>query len=94
MNFLKKLRLSKAGEEVEGAWMEEYPEDMDCAYRKGAQDPEEEASMRTIQEIREKASNPDISMSIGDKLDRLEKMRKEGLIDEAEYERIEHELKK
>jgi hypothetical protein len=94
VSFLKKLRISRGGEQAETAVPEEYPENMDSAYRKGAQDPEEEASMRTIQEIREKASNPDVSMSVGDKLDRLEKMRKEGLIDEAEYERIERELKK
>jgi hypothetical protein len=92
VDFLKKLR--KAGEQAEDAWLDEYPEDMDSAYRKGAQDPDEEASMKTIQEIREKASNPDVSVSVDDKLDRLEKMRKQGLIDEAEYERIERELKK
>jgi hypothetical protein len=92
VDLLKKLR--KAGGQTEEAWLDEYPEDMDSAYRKGAQDPDEEASMKTIQEIREKASNPDVTVSVDDKLDRLEKMRKQGLIDEVEYERIECELKK
>lgn len=91
MNFLKKLR--KPPEDDDEMQIAEYQENMDSAYRKGARDEEEEASMKTIQQVYESAANP-APASAQDRLDRLERMKADGLLTDAEYEQLKRDVKK
>lgn len=90
MNFLKKLR--RVQEDDDDAIME-YQENMDSAYRKGARDEEEEASMKVIQQVHEVATNPSPA-SAQEKLDKLDRMKAEGLLTDAEYEQLKRDIKK
>ena len=90
MNFLKKLR--RVQEDDDDAIVE-YQENMDSAYRKGARDEEEEASMKAIQQVHEVATNP-APASAQERLDRLDHMKAEGLLTDAEYEQLKRDVKK
>ena len=71
----------------------EYQENMDSAYRKGARDEEEEASMKVIQQVHEVATNSSPA-SAEEKLDKLDRMKAEGLLTDAEYEQLRRDIKK
>ena len=90
MNFLKKLRrVQEDNDDV----IVEYQENIDSAYRKGARDEEEEASMKVIQQVHEVAINPSPA-SAQEKLDKLDRMKAEGLLTDAEYEQLKRDIKK
>ena len=97
MDFLKKLR--KLPDENDGddnsddAALMEYQENMDSAYRKGARnDDDEEASMKAIQQVHEAAVNP-APESAQERMDKLDRMKANGLLTEAEYEQLKHDVK-
>ena len=90
MDFLKKLR--KVQEDDDEAIME-YQENMDSAYRKGARDEEEEASMKAIQQVHDAAVNP-APASAQERMDKLDRMKAEGLLTDAEYEQLKRDVKK
>ena len=91
MDFLKKLRKVQDDDD-DGAIME-YQENMDSAYRKGARDEEEEASMKAIQQVHEAAVNP-APASAQERMDKLDRMKADGLLTDAEYEQLKHDVKK
>jgi hypothetical protein len=91
LDFLKKLR--KVQEDDDDGAIMEYQENMDSAYRKGARDEEEEASMKAIQQVHEAAVNP-APASAQERMDKLDRMKADGLLTDAEYEQLKHDVKK
>lgn len=91
MNFLKKLR--KPQDDDSEIQIAEYQENMDSAYRKAARDEDEEASMRAILQVNESTTNP-VPASTQDRVNRLDHMKAEGLLTDAEYEQLMRDIKK
>lgn len=71
----------------------EYQENMDSAYRKGARDDDDEASMKAIQQVHEAAINP-APESAQEQMGKLDRMKADGLLTDAEYEQLKHDVKK
>lgn len=93
MGFLKRLK-KLAGDEPEQDSLGEYPESMENAYVHGGYDAEEEASAKEIQKVLQ-AENPPLSKEVAaERLARLEKLKNDRIITEAEFERLWQVIRK
>lgn len=93
MGFLKRLK-KLAGDEPEENSLGEYPESMENAYVHGGYDPEEEASAKEIQKVLGSESQSLSKEEAAERLARLEKLRNDRIITEAEFERLWQEIRK
>jgi hypothetical protein len=91
VDFLKKLLGVSTNTAYSGAPGSEYQENMDDAYRSRGPDPEDEARAEVIQEIFDNAKN-NTEASPEDKLARLDRLKSQGIITDAEYEQLKQEL--
>jgi hypothetical protein len=72
----------------------EYMENMEGAYVHGGFGPEEEASAKEIQRVLSSDRVPMTKATAAERLAKLEELRNNRIITEAEFERIRQEIRK
>jgi hypothetical protein len=94
VGFLKRLK-KRADKEPKMEYTSgEYPESMDGAYVHGGYDAEEEASAKEIQKVLGTESAPLTKEAAAERLARLEELKNDRIITEAEFERLWQEIRK
>lgn len=94
MGFLGRLKKREAKEPKIEYTSGEYMENMDGAYVHGGFGPEEEASAQEIQRVLASDRVPMTKATAAERLAKLEELRNNRIITEAEFERIRQEIRK
>ncbi len=96
MGFLKKLRKLASGEPETGdaGYLGEYPENMEGAYRQARFDQEEESTANEIQRVLASDRPPMTKATAAERLAKLEELKNNRIITEAEFEQIRQEIRR